>query len=146
MRCFKQPTQSHLSAAIHHPDKVTSIEDSLVAESYFVNLKTAQDTLIDPVRRFAYERFGPDMLRWQHCITIRDYILVGLQTAAPLYFGSIIFLIILGVSGYLQWGRFVCTPLSNFFSASFAQPADSGSICSGVTLHLLLSFSLSITP
>ena len=68
----------------------------------------AQDTLIDPVKCFAYERFGPDMLNWQHCSTVRDYLIVGLQAAIPLYAGSIIFLVILGVLGYLQWGRFVC--------------------------------------
>lgn len=93
-------------AAIHHPDKAVTAQHSSNAESFFVNLKVAQDTLIDPVKRFAYERFGPDMLNWQHCSSIRDYLIVGLQAAIPLYAGSIIFLIILGVMGYLQWGRF----------------------------------------
>lgn len=47
------------------------------------------------------------MLVWQHCSTTRDYLLASLQTSVPLYGGSIIVMIILGVTGYLQWGRFV---------------------------------------
>jgi hypothetical protein len=79
----------------------------MTSESYFVNLKVAQETLLDPVKRFAYERFGPDMLQWQHCSSIRDYLLVGLQSTVPVYVGSIVFLVILSTLGYLQWGRFV---------------------------------------
>lgn len=79
----------------------------MASESYFVDLKVAQDTLINPVKRFAYERFGPDMLQWQHCSSIRDYLLVGLQSSVPVYVGSIIFLVILSTLGYLQWGRYV---------------------------------------
>jgi len=96
-----------LRAAIHHPDKST--DDTATAEAHFVRLKTAQDTLSDPVKRWAYERFGPDMLKWQHCSTYRDYLLAGLQGIVPLYGGSIIVMIALGVTGYLQWGRFVRT-------------------------------------
>lgn len=94
-------------AAIHHPDKAVNAGDTLTSENYFVSLKIAQDTLLDPVKRFAYERFGPDMLQWQHCSSIRDYLLVGLQSTVPVYVGSIIFLVILSTLGYLQWGRFV---------------------------------------
>ena len=92
-------------AAIHHPDKST--DDTAIAEARFVQLKTAQDTLTDPIKRWAYERFGPDMLRWQRCSTTRDYLLAGLQGVVPLYGGSIIVMILLGVTGYLQWGRYV---------------------------------------
>lgn len=77
------------------------------AEAKFVTLKTAQDTLCDPVRRFAYDRFGPDMLKYQHCKTIRDYLITGLQTSAlPLYAGSIIFLGLVSFTSYLQYGKF----------------------------------------
>ncbi|KAI4245896.1 MAG: hypothetical protein LQ352_006491 [Teloschistes flavicans] len=75
-------------AAIHHPDKAVSPEDHAFAEIYFVKLKSAQDTLTDTTKRFAYERFGPDILSWQHVSSIRDYITVGLQSSAPLYAGS----------------------------------------------------------
>ena len=99
-----------LRAAIHHPDKAVNAGDTITSEAYFVNLKTAQDTLLDPVKRFAYERFGPDMLEWQHCSSARDYLLAGLQSTAPVYVGSIIVFVILSTLGYLQWGRFVGQP------------------------------------
>lgn len=96
-------------AALQHPDKVPTddVIRHAAAEANFVNLKTAQDTLSDPVKRFAYERFGPDMLRWQHCKTIRDYLVTGIQTSSlPLYAGSTIMMALLSLTNYLQWGRF----------------------------------------
>lgn len=96
-------------AALQHPDKVPTddVIRHAAAEANFVNLKTAQDTLSDPVKRFAYERFGPDMLRWQHCRTIRDYLITGIQTSSlPLYAGSTLMMVLLSLTNYLQWGRF----------------------------------------
>ena len=96
-------------AALQHPDKVPTddVIRHAAAEANFVNLKTAQDTLSDPVKRFAYERFGPDMLRWQHCKTIRDYLVTGIQTSSlPLYAGSTLMMALLSLTNYLQWGRF----------------------------------------
>ena len=96
-------------AALQHPDKVPT-DDPIrhaAAESNFVNLKTAQDTLSDPTKRFAYERFGPDVLKWQHCKTMRDYLVTGIQTSSlPLYAGSTLTLALLSLTSYLQWGRF----------------------------------------
>lgn len=84
-----------------------SPDDYATAEAYFVKLKSAQDTLTDSTKRFAYERFGPDVLKWQHVSSMRDYILVGLQSTGPLYGGSIVVMVFLSLVGYLQWGRYV---------------------------------------
>lgn len=94
-------------AAVYHPDKAVNPEEHANAEIYFVRLKSAQDTLTDTTKRWAYERFGPDVLAWQHVSSIRDYLLVGVQTVAPLYGGSIAVMVLLGLFGYLQWGRYV---------------------------------------
>jgi hypothetical protein len=91
-------------AAIHHPDKVSFSAPS--SEGYFVHLKLAQDTLLNPAKRFAYERFGPDITTWQHCSGHRDYILHGLQSILPYYSGAAVFMYILGLFGYLEWGKF----------------------------------------
>ena len=91
-------------AAIHHPDKVATTADS---ESYFLHLRKAQETLIDPNKRFAYERFGPAVLEWQHCSSIQDYLAMGLQQVLPYYAAGGFFLIFLGVMGYLETGRYV---------------------------------------
>ncbi|MCJ1309457.1 hypothetical protein MMC25_003117 [Agyrium rufum] len=92
-------------AALHHPDKATG-SDVQAANDYFVHLKEAQDTLLNPNRRFAYDRFGPDVLKWKHCLSIRDYLLHGFQVFAPMYAGSGAVLILLGVAGYVQWGKY----------------------------------------
>lgn len=91
-------------ATIHHPDKVSSSAPS--ADGYFVHLKLAQDTLLNPAKRFAYERFGPEVANWQRCSSIRDYLVRGLQTTIPYYGAAAIFMYILGLLGYLEWGKY----------------------------------------
>jgi len=91
-------------AAIHHPDKVSSNSPS--SEGYFVHLKLAQDILLDPAKRFAYDRFGPEIADWRHCSSIRDYLVHGLQSILPYYGAGAVFMYILGLLGYLDWGRY----------------------------------------
>ena len=82
-----------------------------------MKLKSAQDVLADSTKRFAYDRFGPDILNWQHVSSIRDYIFVGAQAAVPLYGGSALVMVILSLVGYLQWGRYVSNPILGVFSS-----------------------------
>lgn len=91
-------------AAIYHPDKVSSISPS--SEGYFVHLKLAQDTLLDPAKRFAYDRFGPGITQWRHCSSIRDYLAHGLQSTLPYYGAGAVVMYILGMLGYLEWGKY----------------------------------------
>jgi len=91
-------------AAIYHPDKVSSSSTS--SESYFVHLKQAQDTLLNPAKRFAYERFGPDIIEWQRCSSVRDFIVHGLQSILPYYGVAAIVMYIFGLLGYLEWGKY----------------------------------------
>lgn len=89
----------------YHPDKATG-GDKAAVEAIYVQLKLARDTLIEPARRFAYDRFGPEVLGWQSCKVVRDYIFTGLQQLAVYYVGSGAVLILLGVLGYLRSGMF----------------------------------------
>lgn len=91
-------------AATYHPDKVSS--PSPASDAYFVHLKLAQDTLLSPAKRFAYERFGPDMLSWQRCASTRDFVLQGLQTIFPYYGAAALAMYVLGLFGYLEWGKY----------------------------------------
>ncbi|EKG13887.1 Heat shock protein DnaJ [Macrophomina phaseolina MS6] len=91
---------------LHHPDKVSSAEARPAAERYYVYLKLARDTLADPAKRFAYDRFGPEMLEWKHCITVADFIMHGLQRHAPSYLGGGVVMIMLGMLGYFGQGRY----------------------------------------
>jgi len=72
----------------------------------YINIKLARETLLDPVKRFAYDRFGPSMLEWKRCTTRSDYILAGITRSAPLYIGSTIFMVAYGFLGYLQSGQY----------------------------------------
>ncbi|KAF2839449.1 hypothetical protein M501DRAFT_992410 [Patellaria atrata CBS 101060] len=92
-------------AARFHPDKVPA-DQKLFAERIYVNATTARDTLIDPAKRFAYDRFGPDMLEWKQCITMRDYFNQGLQKSVQMYLASAFFLILWTVLGYMKFAGY----------------------------------------
>lgn len=89
----------------YHPDKATG-PDKAAIETIYVQLKLARDTLVDPAKRFAYDRFGPDILQWRQCKTIRDFVFAGVQNTTAYYAVSGIVLVLLGTLGYLQQGRF----------------------------------------
>ena len=95
-------------AAQFHPDKVASSSDasSDAASAYYVHLKTAADTLADPVRRFAYDRFGPSVNTWQHCASVLDYVVRGAQALLPDYGGAVLVIYALGLAGLLSWGQY----------------------------------------
>jgi len=71
-----------------------------------VHLTLAKDTLLDPAKRFAYDRFGPDVTRWQHCKTIRDFLVTGAQSTLPYYASSSIAMVAMGFLGFFEWGRY----------------------------------------
>ncbi|KAI0114503.1 membrane associated DnaJ chaperone-like protein [Nemania sp. FL0031] len=94
-------------AALHHPDKVAPGSSSTSSDDFFIHLKTASDVLTDPAQRFAYERFGPDITGWRHCVTLRDYVWRGLQTQVIPHYGlAAAGLYGLGLLGYLEFGRY----------------------------------------
>ncbi|OTB16608.1 hypothetical protein K445DRAFT_316884 [Daldinia sp. EC12] len=96
-------------AALHHPDKVMNNGaggDPADSADFFMHLKTASDTLVDPARRFAYERFGPEIVAWKHCVTVRDFVVRGVQVLVPYYGFAAVAMYVLGLLGYLEWGRY----------------------------------------
>ncbi|KAK5987208.1 Chaperone protein DnaJ [Cladobotryum mycophilum] len=91
-------------AALHHPDKTGEAQDSA---SYFIHLKLASDTLQDAAKRFAYERFGPEVVAWQKCITIKDFVSRGvLSGILPHYAVAAAMVYVLGLFGYMDFGKF----------------------------------------
>ncbi|KAL2115828.1 hypothetical protein VTJ04DRAFT_10083 [Mycothermus thermophilus] len=106
-------------AALYHPDKAGAAgsagpggggpgagQSPEEINAYFMHLKAAADTLTDPAKRFAYERFGPDILGWQRCVTVRDFVARGAQALLPYYAVAALFMYGLGLLGYLDWGRY----------------------------------------
>ncbi|KAI0134414.1 hypothetical protein BJ170DRAFT_198618 [Xylariales sp. AK1849] len=93
-------------AALHHPDKVAPNSGAGDNGELYMHLKTASDVLVDPAKRFAYERFGPEIVGWKHCSSIRDYVLRGCQDLVPYYGVAAAVMYLLGLLGYLEWGRY----------------------------------------
>lgn len=89
-----------LSAALH-PDKMGRGEYN--AETY-IRLQTAHATLTDEAKRFAYDRFGPDVLSWKDCVVVRDYIMKGATDLAGYYGMGAIMLYALPKLGFFSDG------------------------------------------
>lgn len=62
--------------------------------------------MIHPAKRFAYDRFGPDILGWQQAKTLQDYVFTGFQHTAVYYLGTAGALVILSILGYFPSGKF----------------------------------------
>lgn len=74
-------------SAIHHPDKGGD-------EETFRSLRLAYDTLSE--RRFAYERFGPQVINWERTKTRLEDMMYGFQASVPFYVSSFLFIFVLG--------------------------------------------------
>ncbi|KAG1739109.1 DnaJ-domain-containing protein [Suillus paluster] len=61
----------------YHPDRVGPSGEAL-----FIEVRDAFEALKDPVVRFAYDRFGPDVLKWKECTTMREYLRRGLLSSS----------------------------------------------------------------
>ncbi|KAI0369078.1 DnaJ-domain-containing protein [Pilatotrama ljubarskyi] len=72
----------------HHPDRAGA-----KSEEMFIEVRDAYDALKSPVKRFAYERFGPEALKWSQCTTLREYVRHGLLQASGFYIVSLCSLI-----------------------------------------------------
>ncbi|SJX63662.1 uncharacterized protein SRS1_14412 [Sporisorium reilianum f. sp. reilianum] len=64
----------------YHPDKVGPD-----GEAVFIALRRAHDVLSEPVRRFAYDRFGAAVAEWKDCESARDYVRRGLAGLVAFY-------------------------------------------------------------
>ncbi|KAH7086074.1 hypothetical protein BKA63DRAFT_501033 [Paraphoma chrysanthemicola] len=90
-----------------HPDKIGAGVDRELANQYFVHLKTMRDIVLDPAKRFAYDRFGPEIFaQCPSCITIKDYVDSVLLTAATTYGAFFIVLIGANALGFLTDGSY----------------------------------------
>ncbi|CAG8543617.1 10422_t:CDS:2 [Ambispora gerdemannii] len=81
----------------YHPDKNPGDE----AEATYILIRTAYDTLTDPVKRF-----GPDINRWDNTKTTRDYLNRGWMSFIEFYLGIGLLLLLLNILGKGQFGRF----------------------------------------
>ncbi|KAF1831609.1 hypothetical protein BDW02DRAFT_641359 [Decorospora gaudefroyi] len=91
----------------YHPDKIGPNVDRDQANDYFVHLKHARDIILNPAKRYAYDRFGPDILeQCPGCLTIKDYTDTALITAATTYGALLIILIGAKALGFFADGSY----------------------------------------
>lgn len=69
-------------------------------------MRAAYEALSDPVRRFAYDRFGPDIAGWQNAKTTRDYMVAGASRSAGFYVVTVGLLVGLSLLGRAREGAF----------------------------------------
>ncbi|KIW54682.1 hypothetical protein PV05_07028 [Exophiala xenobiotica] len=96
-------------AARYHPDKLHENGQAFPgADVVFVKFKLAHDTILDPAKRFGYDRFGPGIVQVHQpgLKTIRDYVYAGLRSKVPEYLSSAAMLIILNYIWLPRWGQF----------------------------------------
>lgn len=97
-------------AAQHHPDKVQQfpgLGSREETDAFFVHLRLAQDTLLDPAKRFAYDRFGKSVVHWRENKTIYDYLHQGILATGPHYMGGLVTMMVLNMFWWPNWGKYV---------------------------------------
>lgn len=89
-----------------HPDKAR-LRDRQRATDYYVHLKQMRDILLDPAKRFAYERLGLEGLaRCERCITVKDFVDNALLTAVGTYSALLVILLCTNALGFLKEGAY----------------------------------------
>jgi hypothetical protein len=88
-----------------HPDKAAASQRDQ-AEQRFIHVKLAYDTLVDPVKRFAYERFGSEMLTWKNCTKLQDYVLQGAQNTLVTLLSTLVIMLIAQTFGQMSYGKY----------------------------------------
>ncbi|KLJ07350.1 hypothetical protein EMPG_17173, partial [Blastomyces silverae] len=101
-------------AAMHHPDKRQSQQYILNSDgsgyespdALFVRLRLAQDTLMDPAKRFAYDRFGQEVVEGSKAKTMGEFLFVGLRALLPQYLGGFVMMVLMNLFWFSAWGRY----------------------------------------
>ncbi|WVR05890.1 hypothetical protein IAU60_002916 [Kwoniella sp. DSM 27419] len=85
---------------LHHPDRAGQGSDDT-----FIMIRRAYETLSDPVKRYAYDRFGPGVLDWK-AASFREYTMAGLARSIGFYLVSGGLMLLLSVTGRVQHGAY----------------------------------------
>ncbi|CAG8622992.1 16268_t:CDS:1 [Acaulospora colombiana] len=106
---FPDVDESTLKAAFrnfaryNHPDRVGAS-----GEQRFIASRDAFDTLKSSTKRFAYDRFGPEVVSWAaECTTVGDYLERGLMASSGFYLVSTVAMLLYAIFGQSGFGAFV---------------------------------------
>lgn len=91
----------------YHPDKIGPRVDRDKATEFYVHLKQMRDIVLDPAKRFAYDRFGLEALqKCQNCITPKDYIWHALGVTVVSYGALMAILVGANALGFFRDGAY----------------------------------------
>ncbi|KAK0459377.1 DnaJ-domain-containing protein [Desarmillaria tabescens] len=93
----------------YHPDKPGIGPEGA---EMFMRVRDAFEALKNPVVRFAYDRFGPDVLLWQQLSTPREYLRQGLVQSSGFHIVSGLVLVFYSSIGRESPVKFVCVPVT----------------------------------
>jgi hypothetical protein len=130
----------------YHPDKIGPGVNREAANAYYIHLKHARDIILDPAKRFVYDRFGPDIFRQcQSCLTIREYVDSALLSAVTNYGALLVFLIGANALGFFKdgsyWRYFGLLAVATFEIRTAMRP-DFPSVLTKYINPLVASFNL----
>lgn len=112
-------------SAIMHPDKTTGATPFDV--DVYIRVQTAHETLTDEAKRFAYDRFGPDIIRWKECTVIRDFVMKGARDLGVYYAMGAAALYVFPKLGYfnqgIYWRWVIFAALAVFEVQTVTRPA-----------------------
>lgn len=94
-------------SALMHPDKAGGAAAAAAGPfdpEVYIRVQTAHEVLSDDVKRFAYDRFGPDVLGWRGCTVARDYVVRGARNLAGYYGAGALAMYAFPRLGYFQRG------------------------------------------
>ncbi|CBX97677.1 hypothetical protein IAQ61_001111 [Plenodomus lingam] len=93
----------------YHPDKIGPNIDPDQANDFYIQLKNSRDIILDPVKRFAYDRFGPGIIGRcprETCITAKDYLWHGLGEVLLIYVAVFLGLMMTNAAGFMRQGSY----------------------------------------
>ncbi|KAF5383407.1 hypothetical protein D9757_006164 [Collybiopsis confluens] len=133
----------------YHPDRV-----GIAGAELFMQTRDAFEALKNPTIRFAYDRFGPDVLQWTQLSTPREYVRHGLLQSAGYHIVTAVGLLVfsaLGNQSPVKFWRYILflvfftlelayvlypSPTSlSIFEPAFWDPTNNGN--QTTVLHLL---------
>jgi hypothetical protein len=88
----------------NHPDRPGIGADG--AER-FRDVRNAYEMLKNPVKRFGYERFGPEIISWKNCTTHEEYMMRGISASSGFPIGTAVVLGSMSVLGQSSSSSFV---------------------------------------
>ena len=100
----------------HHPDRVGPQGTVL-----FMTVREGYEALKDPVKRWAYDRFGPEVLTCHNCVTAKEYLHHGMLMSLGFHIVSglaLLFFSAIGKGDGVAFVRLisVCCFISNLMS------------------------------